>query len=145
MSTIFVSFTFILYLRLYYLFIVCLAFIQTADTLSTDAESVRSDVSIGNTIEIPLRGGDEVIELDINQLPEVDEVINILIQEIAPLPVWINVSLAYYKRKLFDDFEKVLEEAKQNVSTLQPYNENDFLQLLDMLANYCGKKASRYG
>lgn len=114
------------------------------DTLSTDADSIKSDSSIGNTIEIPLRGGDEVIELDINQLPEVDEVINILIQEVAPLQVWINVALAYYKKKLFDDFEKVLEEAKQNISNLQPYNENDFLQLLDMLANYCGKKASRY-
>ncbi len=68
--------------------------------------------------------------------------VNILTQESAPLPVWINVALAYYKKKLFDEFEKVLEEAKQNVSTLQPYSENDFLQLLDMLANYCGRKAS---
>ncbi|VDO03599.1 unnamed protein product [Rodentolepis nana] len=95
------------------------------------------------TIEIPLRGGDEVIELDINALPESDEVVSILLQEVAPLPVWINIALAYYKKKNYDDFEKVLEEAKQNVSTLTPYNENDFLQLLDMLANYCGRKASK--
>lgn len=111
-----------------------------------DFESIKSDssaISSANTIEIPLRGGDEVIELDINQLPDGDEVINILTQEVAPLPVWINIALAYYKKKLFDDFEKVLEEAKQNISNLQPYNENDFLQLLDMLANFCGKKASR--
>nr|CDS23269.1 RNA polymerase associated protein CTR9 [Echinococcus granulosus] len=119
---------------------------SVSDIALTDFESVKSDnssSSSANTIEIPLRGGDEVIELDINQLPDGDEVINILTQEVAPLPVWINIALAYYKKKLFDDFEKVLEEAKQSVSNLQPYSENDFLQLLDMLANYCGKKASR--
>ncbi|KAL5109065.1 hypothetical protein TcWFU_006317 [Taenia crassiceps] len=119
---------------------------NVSDTTLTDFGSVKSDTSASsssNTIEIPLRGGDEVIELDVNQLPDGDEVINILTQEVAPLPVWINIALAYYKKRLFDDFEKVLEEAKQNISNLQPYNENDFLQLLDMLANFCGKKASR--
>ncbi|VDM34900.1 unnamed protein product [Hydatigera taeniaeformis] len=116
---------------------------SVSDTALTDFESIRSDNSAGssaNTIEIPLRGGDEVIELDINQLPDGEEVINILTQEVAPLPVWINIALAYYKKKLFDDFEKVLEEAKQNVSNLQPYNEMDFLHLLDMLAIFCEKR-----
>ncbi|KAM3174519.1 hypothetical protein ACTXT7_010376 [Hymenolepis weldensis] len=113
---------------------------------STGLVSSLSDISqyeSGGTIEIPLRGGDEVIELDINALPESEEVVGILLQEVAPLPVWINIALAYYKIKNYDDFEKVLEEAKQNVSSLTPYDENDFLQLLDMLANYCGKKASK--
>ncbi|BHF72144.1 protein required for normal CLN1 and CLN2 G1 cyclin expression [Sparganum proliferum] len=109
-------------------------------------EGSRSDISdypSANAIEIPLRGGDEVIELDIDQLPEGEEVINILTQETAPLPVWINVALAYYKKKLFDDFEKVLEEARKNVANLQTNNENDLVQLFDMLANYCGRKASK--
>lgn len=75
-------------------------------------------------------------------MPEGEEVINILTQETAPLPVWINVALAYYKKKLFDDFEKVLEEARNNKANLQPYDESDLVQLLDMLANYCGRKAS---
>lgn len=108
--------------------------------------SNRSDISpytSASTIEIPLRGGDEVIELDINSLPDGEEVVGILTQEVAPLSVWINIAIAYYKKKNYDDFEKVLEEAKQNVTSLTPYHEDDFLQLLDMLANYCGKKASK--
>lgn len=94
-----------------------------------------------NTIEIPLRGGDEVIVLDSDQLPDGKEVLNILIQEKAPLQIWITVAVAYYKKKLYEDFEKVLEEAYRNVADLQPYNDSDLVHLLDMLANYYGRKA----
>ncbi|CAL8078737.1 unnamed protein product [Calicophoron daubneyi] len=94
-----------------------------------------------NSIEIPLRGGDEVIELDADQLPDGEEVLNILNQEKPPLETWINMAVAYYKKKLYDDFEKVLEEAYRNAADLQPYQESDLVRLLDMLANYYGRKA----
>ncbi|TNN11999.1 RNA polymerase-associated protein CTR9 [Schistosoma japonicum] len=94
-----------------------------------------------NTIEIPLRGGDEIIELDTDQLPDGEEVLNILSQEKAPLQIWITVAIAYYKKKLYDDFEKVLEEAYRNAADLQPYHDSDLVRLLDMLANYYGRKA----
>ncbi|KAF8567774.1 hypothetical protein P879_07001 [Paragonimus westermani] len=98
-------------------------------------------MSCENSIEIPLRGGDEVIELDTDQLPDGEEVLNILNQEKAPLQIWITVAIAYYKKKLYDDFEKVLEEAYRNAADLQPYHESDLVRLLDMLANYYGRKA----
>ncbi|KAA0194226.1 RNA polymerase-associated protein CTR9, partial [Fasciolopsis buskii] len=98
-------------------------------------------LSAENSIEIPLRGGDEVIELDTDQLPEGEEVLNILNQEKAPLQIWTTVAVAYYKKKLFDDFEKILEEAYRNAAELQPYHESDLVRLLDMLANYYGRKA----
>ncbi|KAA3676187.1 RNA polymerase-associated protein CTR9, partial [Paragonimus westermani] len=104
----------------------------------------REDIegmSCENSIEIPLRGGDEVIELDTDQLPDGEEVLNILNQEKAPLQIWITVAIAYYKKKLYDDFEKVLEEAYRNAADLQPYHESDLVRLLDMLANYYGRKA----
>ncbi|VDP76266.1 unnamed protein product [Echinostoma caproni] len=94
-----------------------------------------------NSIEIPLRGGDEVIELDTDQLPDGEEVLNILSQEKAPLQIWTTVAVAYYKKKLYDDFEKILEEAYRNAADLQPYHESDLVRLLDMLANYYGRKA----
>ncbi|KAK4473011.1 hypothetical protein MN116_002728 [Schistosoma mekongi] len=94
-----------------------------------------------NTIEIPLRGGDEIIELDTDQLPDGEEVLNILSQEKAPLQIWITVAIAYYKKKLYNDFEKVLEEAYRNAADLQPYHDSDLVRLLDMLANYYGRKA----
>ena len=104
-------------------------------------EQDYSSFAAENSIEIPLRGGDEVIELDTDQLPDGEEVLNILNQEKAPLPIWINVAVAYYKKKLHDDFEKVLEEAYRNAADLQPYQEHDLVRLLDMLANYYGRKA----
>ncbi|CAH8484672.1 unnamed protein product [Schistosoma haematobium] len=106
--------------------------------------SVNSDyggLPTENTIEIPLRGGDEIIELDTDQLPDGEEVLNILNQEKAPLQIWITVAIAYYKKKLYDDFEKVLEEAYLNAADLQPYHDSDLVRLLDMLANYYGRKA----
>lgn len=82
-----------------------------------------------------------MIELDTDQLPEGEEVLNILNQEKAPLQIWTTVAVAYYKKKLFDDFEKILEEAYRNAAELQPYHESDLVRLLDMLANYYGRKA----
>ncbi|VEL21038.1 unnamed protein product [Protopolystoma xenopodis] len=99
----------------------------------------------GTTIEIPLSGCDEVIELDVDQLPEGEEVLNILNQEKAALSVWINVALAYYKKNFHDDFEKILTEAEETykdvAASLPSYNGGDLFRLLDMLANYYGRKA----
>ncbi|GAA52741.1 RNA polymerase-associated protein CTR9 homolog [Clonorchis sinensis] len=108
---------------------------------TAQVEQSYGGLAAENSIEIPLRGGDEVIELDTDQLPDGEEVLNILNQEKAPLPIWINVAVAYYKKRLYDDFEKVLEEAYRNAADLQPYQEGDLVRLLDMLANYYGRKA----
>lgn len=47
------------------------------------------------TIEIPLKGNqDEVIELDVSQLPDGKEVLNILRQEEAPLHIWLQLAVS---------------------------------------------------
>jgi RNA polymerase-associated protein CTR9 len=49
-----------------------------------------------NTIEIPLKeSADEVIELDLDELPDCREVLQILQSESAPLNVWIQLGLNF--------------------------------------------------
>ena len=46
-------------------------------------------------IEIPLKGGqDEVIELDKDDLPDGQDVLQILRQEEPPLPIWISLAVS---------------------------------------------------
>ncbi|WAR02159.1 CTR9-like protein, partial [Mya arenaria] len=63
-------------------------------------------------IEIPLRDTDEVIELDLAQLPEGEEVLSILRQEVAPLHIWYTLALEYYKQSKIDDFVKILDASR---------------------------------
>lgn len=49
------------------------------------------------SIEIPLRDTDEVIELDLSQLPDGEETLTILKQEKAQLHIWVNLALGYYR------------------------------------------------
>ncbi|CAH3158758.1 unnamed protein product [Porites lobata] len=72
---------------------------------------------MATSIEIPLRDTeDEVIELQFDQLPEGDEVLNILRQESAQLQIWITLALQYYKQGKSDDFVKILEAARTGKS-----------------------------
>ena len=49
-----------------------------------------------NTIEIPLKeSADEVIELDLDELPDCREVLQILQSESAPLNVWIQLGIVF--------------------------------------------------
>ena len=67
---------------------------------------------MSTTIEIPLRDTDEVIELDLEQLPEGDEVLGILQQEKAPYGIWVTLALEYYKNGKVDDFVRLLEASR---------------------------------
>lgn len=71
--------------------------------------AVAAPQTFVKTLEIPLRDTDEVIELQTDQLPPGDEVLNILKQEVAPLNVWINIAVEYYKRGHDDIFERILQ------------------------------------
>ena len=49
-----------------------------------------------NTIEIPLKeSADEVIELDLEQLPDSREVLQILQSESAALNIWIQLGMNF--------------------------------------------------
>ncbi|ORX92251.1 TPR-like protein [Basidiobolus meristosporus CBS 931.73] len=71
-------------------------------------------------LEIPLKGSDNVLEIDCSQLPEeAKELLDILLQEEAPLDIYLELAaryflntskLQYYSRKRIDEVVVVLEQ-----------------------------------
>lgn len=56
--------------------------------------SFKSPSIMSGKIEIPLKGNqDEVIELDVAELPDGKEVLEILRQEEAPLHIWLALAV----------------------------------------------------
>ena len=103
-----------------------------------------SRITNQNTIEIPLKeSADEVIELDLENLPVLEEVLQILQSESAPLNVWIQLALAYYKQKKEREFVKLLESSRTDASLKYKDYERDQMKALDTLAAYYVTKANK--
>ena len=99
--------------------------------------------SSGTTIEIPLKDSDEVIELGLDQLPDGEEVLSILIQENCPLHVWIRLAVGYYKQGKIHDFVHILESSRTNANSNYKTYEKDLLKSLDTLAAYYVQQANK--
>ena len=99
--------------------------------------------SLNSTIEIPLRDSDEVIELGLDQLPDSEELLSILIQENCPLHVWIRLAIGYYRQGKSSDFVKILESSRTNANTNYKTYEKDLLKALDTLAAYYVQEANK--
>lgn len=95
------------------------------------------------TIEIPLKDSDEVIELGLDQLPDGDEVLSILIQESCPLHVWIRLAIGYYRQGKINDFVHILESSQTNSNTNYKGFEKDKLRALDTLAAHFVQLANK--
>ena len=95
------------------------------------------------TIEIPLKDSDEVIELGLDQLPDGEEVLTILIQESCPLHVWIRLAIGYYRQGKHADFVRILESSRTNSNTTYKGSDKDMLKSLDTLAAYYVQQANR--
>ncbi|XP_076114425.1 RNA polymerase-associated protein CTR9 homolog [Mytilus galloprovincialis] len=98
---------------------------------------------MSGSIEIPLRDTDEVIELDLDQLPEGEEVLSILRQEVAPLHLWVVLALEYYKQGYVEDFVKILDASRTDAGLDYPNFEKDQMRALDTLAAYYVQKAHK--
>ncbi|XP_046910876.1 RNA polymerase-associated protein Ctr9 [Dermatophagoides farinae] len=97
-----------------------------------------------HTIEIPLKeSADEVIELDLDNLPDTKEVLQILQSESPPLNIWIQLALAYYKEKKEDDFVQILEYSRTEASLSYKDYERDQMKALDTLAAYYVAKGNK--
>ncbi|KAF6205513.1 hypothetical protein GE061_019686 [Apolygus lucorum] len=96
-----------------------------------------------NSIEIPLRDTDEVIELDFDQLPDGEEVLGILRQESAQLHIWVALALEYYKQGKIETFLKMLEDSRNDANIDYRDYEKDQMRTLDMLAAYYVQQANR--
>ncbi|UXI19272.1 hypothetical protein NH340_JMT05215 [Sarcoptes scabiei] len=97
-----------------------------------------------STIEIPLKESvDEVIELDLENLPETKEVLQILQSESPPLNIWIQLALAYYKQKKEEEFVQILECSRTDASLNYKDYERDQMKALDTLAAYYVAKGNK--
>lgn len=95
------------------------------------------------SIDIPLRDTDEVIELDVEHLPEGEEVLTILKQENAPLHTWLSLGLEYYKQGKVEDFVKIFASWQTDANLDYPGNEKDQMTALDTLAAYYVQQARK--
>jgi len=86
------------------------------------------------SIEIPLQDSDEVIELDLTQLPDVSEVLGILTQEKTTLNIWITLALEYWRQNKVEDFKTLLENARNSANLEYGEHEKDQMTCLDTLA-----------
>ena len=107
------------------------------------ASSGGAGGSAGTTIEIPLKDSDEVIELGLDQLPDGEEVLSILIQESCPLHVWIRLAIGYYKQHKTNDFVRILEECRLSANMSYKGHEKDLLKALDTLAAHYVQLANK--
>lgn len=96
----------------------------------------------------------QVIELDVENLPDGEEVLNILRQEQVPLQTWnalgvyrvilwfiyqitdIYLQLEYYKQDKISEFVTVFEAARHEANTNYPDAEKDRMRCLDSLAGH---------
>ncbi|XP_033095970.1 RNA polymerase-associated protein CTR9 homolog [Anneissia japonica] len=95
------------------------------------------------SVEIPLKDTDEVIELDLDQLPDGEEVLSILKQENAPLHTWITLGLEYYKQGKVDDFVKIFESWQNDANCNYSGGDKDQMTALDTLAAYYVQQARK--
>ena len=104
------------------------------------------------TILIPVLQSTEVIEVQISELPDdVGEVLEILMNELAPLEVWLRFAVEYYRQGKHDSFLKMFqplldEHARGNLfdqfgDTKQ--TREQFLAILNALAAFHTVMGSR--
>ncbi|GMR41708.1 hypothetical protein PMAYCL1PPCAC_11903, partial [Pristionchus mayeri] len=85
----------------------------------------------------------KVIEMDVNELPDEDDIMNILREESARLSVWITTAVEYYKQKRYEIFTRILEQSGQQANLDYPGFEKDQVRALDTLAAYYVKMGHR--
>lgn len=99
-------------------------------------------------IEIPFGQGDEVLELEVANLPDPTETIGILQEQDCKIYLWIQIAVEYYRQGKDDAFELLLstclsrwdqERVKINHPTY-PDGDKDRIKALDLLAIFYVRK-----
>lgn len=97
---------------------------------------------IHRKIEIPFGKGDEVLELEVANLPEPAETAGILQEQDCKINLWIQIAIEYYRQGKFDAFELLLsrclsswpqDRIKENTHNY-PEGDKDRTKALDLLA-----------
>jgi hypothetical protein len=76
--------------------------------MSGSSSSSASRMADAGSIFIPVRGKHDVVEVQCGTLPQVDDVLRVLMAEIAPLNVWLRFSVEYYRQDRIPEFEKLI-------------------------------------
>ncbi|CAI4231970.1 unnamed protein product [Auanema sp. JU1783] len=115
-----------------------------ATILTAQERALRKDPP-KNCVVIPLRGtvDDESIEINFEDLPDGDEVLQILRAEKAFLHYWIRLGLEYYRRGHYEIFVRLLENSGSEASLEYEDVSNDQMKALDILAAYFVRLAHR--
>ena len=95
-------------------------------------------MSSSSVIEIPLKGKNEVLELDLNDLPaEAQDIINILREEEVPLELWLRFALEYFRRGRPDAFQDILNASLSNdLAYVYSRQRKERVAILNALAAY---------
>ena len=98
---------------------------------------------MSGSVEIPLRESDEVIEIPFSELPEGEEVLGILTQEKAPLHLWVNLGVEYYRQGKVADFVNILEQCLRLADLNYDGYDKDQMRAYDTLAAYYVQEANK--
>ena len=90
-----------------------------------------------SSIFVPLADGDEEIEILVEELPEVEEIVEILVAEKAPAQIWLKIACAYYYKGDEDSFVKLLTDSNAE----QQHDKQDRIAIINALAGHYAKKA----
>lgn len=99
-------------------------------------------------IEIPYGQGDEVLELDVSNLPEPAETVGILQDQNCKINLWIQIAIEYYRQGKDEAFELLISTCLSNWdqdriklnSSSYPDADKDRIRALDLLAIYYVRK-----
>lgn len=99
-------------------------------------------------IEVPFGQGDEVLELEVANLPDPCETVGILREQRSKISLWIQIALEYYRQGKEDAFELLLSTCLAGLNQTDkekeedyPGREKDRIKALDLLAIFYVRKA----
>jgi len=90
------------------------------------------------SIYIPIRGYDhQAIKVNTNPLPNLDEILEILKAELAPLDIWLKLAIEYYKQDQIEDFKTLLSHVLDpQIESYYKDSKLDRIAMLNALASY---------
>jgi RNA polymerase-associated protein CTR9 len=65
-------------------------------------------------LHVPLLGLDELVAVDLGQLPDVDDVLELLISEARPLSTWFDFAKAYLAQGKEESFRHICNEGAKD-------------------------------
>lgn len=83
-------------------------------------------------IEIPYGQGDEVLEIEVENLPDALETSSILREQNCKINLWIQIAIEYYRQGKYDAFEMLLNNCLSMPN--YPDGDKDRIKALDLLA-----------